>query len=130
MLFQAEKRELNYDEFLSVFNEFADGVTIIQRRMVGKINRGEPFNIKDIVPHSLSYFEKFAGPCPENKDTETYIREVLLPYRKSLLHRDLQGGLELSLFGALRDDLMPGEWVAVIDNDALWKALVSCHPRE
>ena len=127
LLLEAEKRELNYDEFLSVFNEFVNGVTTIQRRMVGKINRREPFKIKDIVPHSLSYFEKFAGPFPGNKDTETYIREVLLPYRKSLLQRDLQAGLEFSLFGALRDDLMPGDWVAAIDNDALWKALSSCH---
>ena len=127
LLLDAEKRELNYDEFLSVFNEFADGVTTIQRYMVGKINRGEPFNIKDIVPHSLSYFEKFAGPYPGKKDTETYIREVLLPYRKNLLQRDLQGGLELALFGALRDDLMPGEWISEIDNDTLWKAIASCH---
>ena len=128
LLLEAEKRELNYDEFLSVFNEFINGVTATQRHMIGKISRGDPFNIKDIVPHSLSYFEKFAGPCPENRDTETYIREVLLPYRKSLLQRDLRGGLELSLLGALRDDLMPGEWVAAIDNDTLWKALASCHP--
>lgn len=128
LLLEAEKRELNYDEFLSVFNEFVNGVTATQWHMVGKINRREPFNIKDIVPHSLSYFEKFAGPCPENKDTETYIREVLLPYRKSLLQRDLRGGLEISLFGALRDDLMPGEWVAAIDNDTLWEALALCHP--
>ena len=127
LLLEVEKRELNYDEFLSVFNEFADGATTIQSRMVGKINRRDPFNIKDIVPHSLSYFEKFAGPYPGKKDTETYIREVLLPYRKNLLQRDLQGGLELALFGALRDDLMPGEWVSEIDNDTLWKAITSCH---
>lgn len=127
LLLEAEKRELNYDEFLSVFNEFADGVTTTQSRMVGKINRREPFNIKDIVPHSLSYFENFAGPSPGNKDTETYIREVLVPYRKSLLQRELHGGIEISLFGALRDDLMPGEWVAAIDNDTLWQAFASCH---
>ena len=127
LLLEAEKRELNYDEFLSIFNEFADGVTTIQRRLVGKINRRDPFNIKDIVPHSLSYFEKFAGPYPEKKDTETYIQEVLLLYRKNLLQRDLQGGLEIALFGALRDDLMPGEWLSEIDNDTLWKAIASCH---
>ena len=127
LLLEAGKRELNYDEFLSVFNEFAGGVTTIQRRLVGKINRRDPFNIKDIVPHSLSYFEKFAGPFPGNKDAETYIQEVLLPYRKNLLQRDLQGGLELALFGALRDDLMPGEWLSEIDNDTLWKAIASYH---
>ena len=127
LLLEAEKRELDYDEFLSVFNESVNGITTIQRRVVEKINRREPFTIKDIVPHSLSYFEKFAGPSPGDNDTETYIRETLVPYRKSLLQRDLRGGLELSLFGALRDDLMPGEWVAAIDNDTLWKALVSCH---
>ena len=127
LLLEAEERELNYDEFLSIFNEFADGVTTIQRRLVGKLNRRDPFNIEDIVPHSLSYFEKFSGPYPEKKDTETYIQEVLLPYRKNLLQQDLQGGLEIALFGALRDDLMPGEWLSEIDNDTLWKAIASCH---
>ena len=127
LLHEAEERELNYDEILSIFNEAANGVTTIQSRMVEKINRREVINIKDIVPQSLSYFEKFAGPLPGGQEPETYIREVLVPYRNRLLQQDLQRGLDICLLGALRDDLMPGEWVEDIDSDALWQALSSCH---
>ena len=84
-------------------------------------------SLEDIVPHSLSYFQKFAGPLPEEQEPETYIREVLVPYRRGLLQRDLQQGLDICLLGALRDDLMPGEWVEAIDNDTLWNTLSLCH---
>ena len=41
--------------------------------------------------------------------------------------RDLRGGLDICCLGALRDDLMPGQWVKTVDNDTLWGALSSCN---
>ena len=127
LLHETEKRELNYDEFLSLFDEVTNGVAAAQSRVIRKINRREGIKIEDIVPQSLSYFEKLAGPLPINHEPETYFHEVLVPYRNSLLQRDFQRGLDICLLGVLRDELMPGEWLQAIDNDALWNALSSCH---
>ena len=50
-----------------------------------------------------------------------------MPYRKELLRRNLRGGLDICCLGALRDDLMPGQWVKAVDDDTLWDALSSCN---
>ena len=88
-----------------------------------------PIGVIDIIPQSVSYFEQFAGPNPFAKEPETYFQEVLIPYRKALLHRDLSVGLDICCLGALRNDLTPGQWVSDIDNDTIWNALSSSNAK-
>ena len=65
-----------------VFDEIANGIVSIQASLIGKVNSGSGFSVMDVIPESVSYFEKFAGPLPTTRDPEAYIREVLIPYRR------------------------------------------------
>ena len=127
LLMKAQECELDYDEFLPIFDELNSGVTSTQRHFLEKISSGENINIDDIIPPSLSYFEKFAGPLSGTDDPDDYINNVLVPYRKKLLQRDVQRGLDICLLGAFRENLMPGAWVDDVDNDVLLKAISSCN---
>ena len=51
--------------------------------------------------------------------------QKVIPYRKAMVERDLAGGLEICCLGALRDDLLPGEWIEGLDDDTVWEALAS-----
>ena len=126
-LIKAQECKLDYDEFLPIFSELNSGVASIQRRFLEKIRRGEDINIDDIIPPSLSYFEKFAGPLSGTYGPDDYINNLLVPYRKKLLQRDVQQGLDICLLGAFRENLMPGAWVHGVDNDVLLKAISSCN---
>ncbi|MYB26173.1 MAG: hypothetical protein F4X32_01545 [Candidatus Dadabacteria bacterium] len=122
---EIETRDLENHELQEIFDEMASGVVAVQSHLINRIYR-KSFSVTDIIPQSLSYFEQFGGPAPDGLDAESYIREVLVPYRKKLLKQDLQAGLDICCLGALRDDLSPGQWVEGIGNDSLWEALSSC----
>ena len=129
LLRKIETRELNDQEISAIFNESANGVTAFQTRLIQKINHDHSLSVTDVIPRSIAYFEKFAGPEPGAQDQESYFREVLVPYRKELLGRNLRAGLDICCLGALHDDLSPGQWVADIENDAIWDAFSSCHAK-
>ena len=129
LLEEIGSRELNQQELSEIFDESADGVATVQTSLAQKISQGLPIGVVDIIPQSVSYFEQFAGPNPFAKEPETYFQEVLIPYRKALLHRDLSVGLDICCLGALRNDLTPGQWVSDIDNDTIWNALSSCNAK-
>ena len=119
------------DEELSILlDEDVYGVASIQGALLHKINYGLPINVGDIIPQNISYYEKFIGQAPEEYDLEGYIREILVPYRQTLLNRDLGKGLDICLLGALRDDLCPGKWVDEFEDDVLWEALSKCDTEE
>ena len=126
LLKNMETREANHQELSTIFNESANGVASLQTSLIQKINRGEGFNVADIIPQSFSYFERFAGPAPGAREPESYFHEVLIPYRKALLDQDVRVGIDICCLGALRDDLTPGLWVAAINDDAVWDAISSC----
>ena len=126
LLKNMETREANHQELSAIFNESANGVAALQASLIQKINSGS-FSAIDVIPQSVSYYERFAGPAPDTRDPESYVREVLVPHRKELLSRNLRSGLDICCLGALRDDLMPGQWVKNVDNDTLWGALSSCN---
>ena len=126
LLENIESRETNRHELDAIFDESANGVAALQARLVGRIQGGLGFTATDIVPPSVSYFERFAGPCPVTRQPEVYLHEVLVPYRRALLDRHFSAGLDICCLGAVRDDLMPGPWVGSLDDDAVWKALSSC----
>ena len=124
---EIKTRPLNNREFSEIFEEFANGVVALQTTLARKIRRGVPFSGADVVPQSISYFERFCGPDPNGRRPELYLSEVLVPYRKNLLSCNLQIGLDICCLGTLRDDLSPGEWVANIKGDSIWDVLSSCN---
>ena len=113
-------------ELAKLLDETVNGVAAQQDNLIQKIDTGTSFRAEDIVPPSIAYFERFCGPHPGTAEPETYLRELLIPYRKDLLSRDLAAGLDICALGALRDDLLPGQWVAKLDNETVWTALSSC----
>ena len=120
-------RQLTDQELAVIFEESTNGVAVVQARLLQKIQQDSSFNVTDLVPQSLSYFERFVGPSPGTQEPEFYLHDVLVPYRKALLNRDVRAGLDICCLGALRDDLPPGQWVTELDNDVVWDALSSCH---
>ena len=126
LIHNIELREPERHELSSVFHEASHGVAAIQDSLQNKFKFGLDIDDEDILPQDISYFEKFAGPRPEIRDPELYIHEVLIPYRTTLLSRDLRRGLDICCLGALRDDLCPGQWMLDIDDDVVWEALSEC----
>ena len=124
-----EFRTPNHRELSSIFKETGNGIAAAQSRLIHKIRHGLDFNAEDVIPQSISYFERFAGPPPNTQEPESYFTEVLIPYRKELLTRDLTAGLDICCLGTLSDELAPGQWVSEIDNDILWNALSACHAK-
>ena len=122
-------RELSHQELSAILDESTHGIAAIQANLTQKINHGFSISVTDIIPQEVSYFERFAGPNPVPQEPEAYFNEVLVPYRKDLLSRDLCAGLDICCLGALRDDLSPGQWVVDIDNDTIWHALSSCNTK-
>ena len=125
LLSKIETRELTEQEISDIFRESANGVTAVQAGLIRKIEHGSSLSVSDAIPKSITYFESFSGPNPGTRNRESYFKEVLVPYRKRLLVRDLRPGLDICCLGALHDDLSPGQWVADLDNDAVWNALSS-----
>lgn len=125
LLSQIETRELTDQEISAIFNESTNGVAAVHARLIHKIEHDSSLKVSDVIPESIAYFEKFSGPNPGTRDRESYFREVLIPYRKRLLDRNLPAGLDICCHGALHDDLSPGQWIAKVDNDAVWDALSS-----
>lgn len=124
----AEKRALAAKQASVVLEEGARGVAWRQRGLADKIREGGGLTIADLVPSEVSYYERFCGPDPDGKELEQYIRDVLIPYRRTLLERDLAQGLQICLLGALRDDLSPGEWTRSADREEIWGVLSSGLP--
>ena len=125
LLKNMETRAANYDDLSVICNQLANGVAVVQASVIEKINSGS-FSAVDVIPRSISYFERFAGPAPDAREAEAYFREVLIPHRKALLSRDVRVGLDICCLGALRDDLTPGQWVTDVDDDVVWDAIASC----
>ena len=55
-------------------------------------------------------------------------RLTLPAYRKELIRRDLEQGLDICLFGALSGELTPGIWTEQLADDDLWNAMTACDP--
>lgn len=121
----ARKRALDNKQASVVLEEGARGVAWRQRGLADKIREGGGLTIADFVPSDVSYYERFCGPDPDGKELEQYVRDILIPYRKTLLRRDLAQGLQTCLLGALRDDLSPGEWTRKADREEIWGVLAS-----
>lgn len=112
-----------------IFDESSNGVASIQENTAEKILSGQPMALVDFIPQSTAYYERFVGPVPIDQDASTYMNETLAQYRAGLLERDLARALEICCLGAVHDDLSPGQWLALVDDDMLWSALnlSKCH---
>ena len=127
LLVEVESRQPTHEELSLIFNEASNGVAAVQTMLEQKIQGGLPLDIGDLIPQSLDYFERFAGPRPEEEEPDAYFREVLVNYRRGLLSRDLGAGLDICCLGALMDELAPGKWVEEFGDDEVWNALSLCN---
>ena len=116
-------RVVTDDEVDLLLFELANGVVARSIRLRRLFDHRALVTIGDIVPKDVSYYERFCGPLPGEEAPDSYLHDILIPYRKKLLERDLGTGIEISLLGALRDDLCPGHWLADIDDDVVWNEL-------
>ena len=116
-------RVVTDDEVDLLWSELANGVVARWIRLRRLFDHRAVVTIGDIVPKDVSYYERFCGPLPGERAPDSYLQDILIPYRKKLLERDLGTGIEISLLGALRDDLCPGHWLADIDDDVVWNEL-------
>ena len=126
LLSDLESREPDESDLSAIFREAAGGVAAVQGNLLRKIDHGQPIGTLDVVSQDILYFQNFAGPQPEARNPDRYICDALIPYRKTLLDRDLSRGLDICCLGALRDDLCPGQWTVHLDDDAVWEALSNC----
>lgn len=124
----AAERELSDEEVGGLLETLWDGVSGLQERLEIRLETGEA-EVWDLVPDAFDYFELFCGPDPGDLAPEEYLSSVLPEYRKGLLRQSLGRGLEISLLGALRDDLCPGSWLEDVGDDELWKDLEACEPQ-
>ena len=127
LLNNLDSHELTDHELTAIFEESTNGVMAVYDRLVQKMTQGLPLDVFDIIPQSVSYFERFVGPNPGMQEPESYFSNVLVPHRKALLTRDIRAGLDICCLSALRDDLTPGQWMTDLDDDVVWDALSSCH---
>ena len=118
-----KSREPNDQELFTVFDELAIGVSPLQAKLVQKVREGQNLNVDDFVPSNISYYEKFCGPQPTTINLESYRQNSLINYRKALISRDLQKGLDICCLGSFTDDLYPGKWIEDFDNDTVWTAI-------
>ncbi len=131
LLMAAEEHDVTDAETGNILEEIINGFEAHRTRIV-KMNNGGKIQLDDIVPDSLSYFERFCGPNPRGLSPAEYLTKILPSCRKQLLSRNLERGLEICLLGALRDDLMPAAWTDKVTDEEMWNALDSiemqCNP--
>lgn len=127
LISEAEKGELSYEKVDDLLNEFSSGVAALHNRVKTVFNTHQA-TLENLVPSSLTYYDYFCGPNPGNVDPEEYFGSVLPSYRKTIIQRNIVDGLDISLQGALRDDLMPGVWISGYSDDELWYSLEACDP--
>ncbi len=124
---EAEKGGLSYDQVYELLYEFSCGVAALQSHAKSAFN-SQQATLENLVPSSLAYYDYFCGPNPGNLDPEEYFGSVLPSYRKALIQRSIEDGLDVCLQGVLRDDLMPGVWTRGYSDDELWDSLEVCDP--
>lgn len=120
-------RALSNVEATELLTESATGSNAFKESLIRAL-KIDGVTLDHIIPDSLNYYEQFCGPNPGNVDPEVYCSTLLPAYRKELLRRDFTKGLDICLFGALRDDLSPGQWTDYVPMDDLWNSLVACNP--
>ena len=125
----AEERDLDNEEVGRVLDEVAHGVAALHARAAKVLEAADAAATDDLIPPTITYYDRFCGPDPSGADAEDYLTMTLPAYRRGLLGRDLVRGLDICLLGALRDDLSPGTWAEDVSDDALWKALTESDPR-
>ena len=126
LLEDIQSRALSHQELSGIFDELAHGVAANQANLVEKIEHGSRFSVADAVPRSIEYFERLISRNPGAQGPDEYFQEVLVPYRKELLNRDIATGLDICCLGAVHDELSPGQLVAGYERDVIWNALLSC----
>lgn len=120
----AQNRTLSNKEILSIMDKNEYGYITIQNRIKSALELGKT-SVHDLVPNKYEYYTKYYGPDPGNSSIDDYLKNILPNYRKNQIEADLIKGIEISLLGASRHDLMPSDWSKHIDNDTMFNALKS-----
>ncbi|MYB31627.1 MAG: hypothetical protein F4Y20_03625 [Acidobacteria bacterium] len=110
------------EEVALALRESSGGFARRRQQCMEAVQSGK-LSVDDLVPPSVSYFDALAVPPSEEMRSMDYVRQTLVPYRKTLLRRQLGKGLELALSGALHDDLCPGRWLTRHGDDRVWGAV-------
>ena len=106
-----------------LFDERSNGVAAVQASMVGKILGGKQMGPSDFVPETMDYFERFVAPLTDDRDTRSFLGDVVPQYRRDLVVRNLKEGLHICCLGAVHDDLSPGRWLSEEADDCVWSAM-------
>ncbi|VWC31670.1 hypothetical protein BLA23254_06386 [Burkholderia lata] len=85
--------------------------------------RERPPELQVVAPADLTYYTELFGPVEMSSEVESYFSDVLLPYRRKLLERDLRHGLRVSLYGFLHPTLAPSRLVEHVGDEELWMVL-------
>lgn len=118
-----ESRPATDEEMSQVSSELSNGMKARQEKLHGRVLYHRNIDVDDVSPPLMQYFERLVGPHPIDAHPDTFVQDVIIPYRKRLLNLDLKSGLELACLGFLNDSLAPGEWVEDFSNDEVWEAL-------
>lgn len=127
LLLQSHNYEISDSQAKLLFSEMATCVAHLQLSSRESIKNNKAF-LENLFPSISNYYERFCGPLPHDVDPESYLTTILPAYRMNLLAKDLAAGLDICLYGALRDDLLPGEWTLEFSDEDMWQALDECNP--
>lgn len=111
------------EEMSQISNEFSNGMKALQEKLHGRVLHHSNIDVDAVILPSIMYFERLVGSQPKDVHPDTYVQDVIVPYRKGLLHLNLRSGLEIACLGFLSDSLAPSEWVKDCSNDEVWEAL-------
>ncbi len=118
-------RKPSPDEMSQILGDLSTGVGSLQSRLARNLRLRQPVRLSDFVPDSLTYFDLAVGPRPDAPSPDTYVADILTPYRKQLITRDLVRGLEICCHGAVHPSLLPAPWLTDVSNNDLWAAVDS-----
>ncbi len=123
----ADLRELTVEEIHQLLSALENAL-VPHEHQVGAALADRQIPLDELPPPSFLLMERYYGPDPGTADPETYLTVTLPAHRQDLLRRDLVQGLRTCLRGALRDELLPGLWLAPYNDDEVWNALEASHP--
>ena len=113
------------EEMSQILSDLSSGVGALQSRLAQRLRLGQPVQYSDFAPDSLTYFDLAVGPRPNEPSPDAYVADVLTPYRRQLISRDLVRGLEICCHGAVHPSLLPAPWLTDFSDNDLWGAVES-----
>lgn len=118
----AEERPITDDEMLKIQDEMGRSVARWHARLESAL-AAETLSLAEVAPEEFMYYEKLIGPRPGNYGPEEYIRDVLQPYRHTVVETNPRRGLDICLLSCLREDLALGTAVGSLTESEVWEII-------